>query len=66
MFFENPSMFWLLILPLLLVGHYLYMELKDRLERKVNQQYTERCDDEIKVGLAAKNDLAPERALAHA
>lgn len=30
MFFEYPQLLWLLILPLLLVAHYLYIELKER------------------------------------
>ena len=30
MFFEYPKLLWLLLLPLLMVAHYLYLELKDR------------------------------------
>lgn len=30
MFFEYPHLLWLLILPLLLIAHYLYIELKER------------------------------------
>lgn len=30
MFFEYPRLLWLLILPLLLLGHYLYLELRGR------------------------------------
>ena len=30
MFFESPKLLWLLLLPLLMVAHYLYLELKDR------------------------------------
>lgn len=30
MFFEYPKLLWLLAIPLLLVGHYLYLELKGR------------------------------------
>lgn len=30
MFFEYPKLLWLLLLPLLMVAHYLYIELRDR------------------------------------
>jgi len=30
MFFEYPELLWLLAIPLLLVGHYIYLELKER------------------------------------
>ena len=30
MFFEYPKLLWLLVLPVLLAAHYLYLELKDR------------------------------------
>lgn len=30
MFFEYPGLLWLLVLPLLLIAHYLYVELKER------------------------------------
>ena len=30
MFFEYPKLLWLLVLPLLLVAHYLYLELRER------------------------------------
>lgn len=30
MFFDNPKILWLLLLPLLLVGHYIYLELTGR------------------------------------
>ena len=30
MFFEYPKLLWLMLLPLLMVAHYLYLELKDR------------------------------------
>ena len=30
MFFEYPALLWLLAVPVLLVGHYLWMELKGR------------------------------------
>ena len=30
MFFEYPRLLWLLALPLLLVAHYLYLELRQR------------------------------------
>ena len=30
MFFEYPGLLWLLVLPLLLIGHYIYVELSER------------------------------------
>ena len=30
MFFEYPELLWLLVVPLLLVAHYVYLELSER------------------------------------